>query len=100
MLRTALVALGMGLVSVSAAAQGRGAPPPPPTDTVAPAIPGVVAAGAPVHVIKDGFNGSEGPIALPDGSVIFSVYTPFLMYSVMAARGYTRMASIASCMYL
>ena len=72
MVRTAFVVLGMGLLGVSAAAQGRGVPQAPPTDTVAPAIPGVVAAGTPVHVIKDGFNGSEGPIALPDGSVIFS----------------------------
>ena len=52
--------------------QGRGAPPPPATDTVAPDIPGVVVGGAKVHVIKDGFNGSEGTITLPDGSVIFS----------------------------
>lgn len=55
--------------------QGRGAPPPPATDTVAPGIPGVVAAGAKVHVIKEGFNGSEGTITLPDGSVIFSETT-------------------------
>ena len=51
------------------------APQPPPTDTVAPEIPGVVAGGAKVHVIKDGFNGSEGTITLPDGSVIFSETT-------------------------
>jgi gluconolactonase len=51
------------------------APLPPATDTVAPGIPGVVAGGAKVHVIKDGFNGSEGTIALPDGSVIFSETT-------------------------
>jgi gluconolactonase len=72
MVRTAFVAFGLVLVSISATAQGRGAPQAPPTDTVAPAIPGVVAAGTAVHVIKDGFNGTEGPIALPDGSVIFS----------------------------
>src|SRR5437773_8274781 len=54
--------------------QGRGAQAPA-TDTVATAIPGVVAAGAKVHVIKDGFNGSEGTITLPDGSVIFSETT-------------------------
>src|SRR6476660_4699277 len=54
--------------------QGRGAQAPA-ADTVAPAIPGVVAAGAKVHVIKDGFNGTEGTIALPDGSVIFSETT-------------------------
>lgn len=51
------------------------APPPPATDTVAPEIPGVVAGGAKVHVIKEGFNGSEGTITLPDGSVIFSETT-------------------------
>jgi gluconolactonase len=66
------------LVSASAVVvygQGRGAPPPPAVDTVAPDIPGVVTGGSKVHVIKDGFNGSEGTIALPDGSVIFSETT-------------------------
>jgi gluconolactonase len=61
-----------------APAGGRGqgaAAQPPATDTVAPGIPGVVSAGAKVHVIKDGFNGSEGTITLPDGSVIFSETT-------------------------
>jgi gluconolactonase len=67
-----LAAIGICLGTASMAAQGRGAAQTPPTDTVAPAIPGVVAAGTPVRVIKDGFNGSEGPIALPDGTVIFS----------------------------
>ena len=68
MVQRTFVALGLSLVSVSAAGQGRGAAPPP-TDTVAPAIAGVVAAGTPVHVIKDGFNGSEGPIAAFVGSL-------------------------------
>ncbi|HUR35739.1 MAG TPA: SMP-30/gluconolactonase/LRE family protein [Vicinamibacterales bacterium] len=70
----AVVALVAGLMVSAAVAsgQGRGTPPPPAADTVAPAIPGVVAAGATVHVIRDGFNGSEGTITLPDGSVIFS----------------------------
>ena len=45
---------------------------PPPTDTVTPAIPGVVAAGTKVSVIKSGFQGTEGPIGMPDGSVIFT----------------------------
>jgi sugar lactone lactonase YvrE len=45
---------------------------PPPTETEAPAIPGVVAAGTKVRVIKFGFEGTEGPIGLPDGSVIFT----------------------------
>jgi gluconolactonase len=65
-------AAGLTFLSVMTFAQGRGVAPPPAADTVAPDIPGVVAGGARVHVIKEGFNGSEGTIALPDGSVIFS----------------------------
>ena len=53
--------------------QGPGqAPAPPATDTVAPDIPGVVKAGTKVIVIKDDFQGTEGPIALPDGTVAFT----------------------------
>ena len=51
---------------------GRGAPQAPATNTAATAIPGVVAAGTPITVIKEGFQGTEGPITLPDGSLIFS----------------------------
>ncbi len=59
--------------SVIVAGQGRGGAPQPPTvDTVAPDIPGVVMAGTKVQVLKDGLDGTEGPIAMPDGSVIFS----------------------------
>jgi gluconolactonase len=47
-------------------------PSPPATETVAPGIPGVVAAGTKVIVVKDGFQSTEGPIAMPDGSVLFS----------------------------
>ena len=47
-------------------------PTPPATDTVAPDIPGVVKGGTKVTVIKEGFQGTEGPIALPDGSLIFT----------------------------
>jgi len=43
-----------------------------PTDTVAPDIPGVVKGGTKVQFIKDGFQGTEGPIGLPDGSLIFT----------------------------
>jgi gluconolactonase len=55
-------------------AQGGGQPAqqPPPSDTVAPAIPGVAAAGTKVVVIKSGFQGTEGPIGMPDGSLIFT----------------------------
>ncbi|MDA0207041.1 MAG: SMP-30/gluconolactonase/LRE family protein [Acidobacteria bacterium] len=43
-----------------------------PADTVAPAIPGVVAAGTKVTVIGHHFQNTEGPVALPDGSLIFT----------------------------
>ena len=61
------------LYSVMAFGQAQGqAPEPPGTDTIAPDIPGVVKGGTIVKFIKEGFNGTEGPIALPDGSVIFT----------------------------
>ncbi|WP_082580280.1 SMP-30/gluconolactonase/LRE family protein [Pelomonas sp. Root1444] len=43
---------------------------PPPLRTGA--IPGVVAAGTPVVMLGDGFKGTEGPLALPDGSFVFT----------------------------
>ena len=52
--------------------RGRGAAQAPATDTAAVAIPGVVAAGTPISVIKEGFQGTEGPITLPDGSLLFT----------------------------
>ena len=48
------------------------APEPPATDTAAPNIPGVVAGGAKVQAIRGDFNGTEGPVHLPDGSIIFT----------------------------
>ena len=50
----------------------QGGPPPVAAETVAPEIPGVIAAGTKVEVIKSGFTGTEGPIGLPDGSLIFT----------------------------
>jgi gluconolactonase len=41
-------------------------------DTVTPSIKGVADKGSKVEFIKDGFDGTEGPIALQDGSVIFT----------------------------
>lgn len=37
-----------------------------------PAIPGVVKEGTEVQFIKEGFEGTEGPIAAPDGSFLFT----------------------------
>jgi gluconolactonase len=39
---------------------------------VTPAIAGVVAADTRVEVIREGFDGTEGPIALADGSIVFT----------------------------
>jgi gluconolactonase len=36
-----------------------------------PAIPGVFAPGTTLQFIRDGFHGVEGPVGMPDGSVLF-----------------------------
>lgn len=41
-------------------------------ETVANGIPGVVAAGTTIEHLGDGFQGTEGPIALPDGGFVFT----------------------------
>jgi len=41
-------------------------------NSITTAIEGVVAQSTPVEFIKDKFEGTEGPIALPDGSLIFT----------------------------
>lgn len=48
------------------------APQPPAVDTVAPEIPGVVAAGTVVRALDEGFNGTEGPLGMPDGTFLFT----------------------------
>jgi sugar lactone lactonase YvrE len=46
---------------------------PVPTELVVEtAIPGVVAAGTKIELIKTGFEGAEGPVGMPDGSVLFT----------------------------
>jgi gluconolactonase len=47
-------------------------PMPPATETTASAIDGVVTEGARIVVIGEGFMGTEGPITLPDGDLIFT----------------------------
>lgn len=59
-------------VAVAPAMRAQGQPPPQATETVATLIPSVVEAGTKIEVIKSGFSGTEGPIALPDGSLIFT----------------------------
>lgn len=36
------------------------------------AVPGVVAEGTPIVVLGEGFKGTEGPVGLPDGSLLFT----------------------------
>ena len=72
MYRAALTFSMLLLVSPSMLAQRAAQPQPPPTDTVTPAIPGVAAAGTKVVVIKSGFQGTEGPIGMADGTLIFT----------------------------
>lgn len=60
------------LLAAVALAGAQPAAPPAPTATTTPAIPDVVAAGTTVEVIKSGFTGTEGPVGLPDGSLIFT----------------------------
>ncbi len=70
---TAILFCALNVVPLSGqGGRGRGAAPAPATNTVAVAIPGVVAAGTPISVIKEGFQGTEGPITLPDGSLLFT----------------------------
>ena len=56
--------------------RGRGNQPPPPApETTAPDIPGVVAGGTKVQLVKDGFTDAQGIVAAPDGSVLFTERT-------------------------
>lgn len=41
-------------------------------EPVTPAIDGVTAGGVVIRLIKDGFSGTEGPLGLPDGSLLFT----------------------------
>jgi gluconolactonase len=64
------------VTSLLAAASVSTQRPPPviksPPNTIAPDIPGVVAGGTPVQLIRDLFQSTEGPIAMPDGSLLFT----------------------------
>jgi gluconolactonase len=68
--KTALVAVWSVVASAVMLGQGGGSS--TPSATVAPSIPGVVAAGTKVQLIVSGLHGGEGPVAMPDGSVLFT----------------------------
>src|SRR4051812_13052421 len=44
----------------------------PATEATTPEIPGVVAAGTKVELVKGGFKSVEGPTSGPDGSLVFT----------------------------
>jgi gluconolactonase len=65
--------VGVALVSTSALAQRGGRQEaPPPASFTATAIPGVVAAGTKIELVKAGLQRTEGPVAMQDGSMLVS----------------------------
>jgi gluconolactonase len=66
-----LAACALAWLPGSAFAQVQAAASPLPS-TITAGIPGVVAAGTRIELIKEGFSGTEGPVALPDGSFAFT----------------------------
>jgi gluconolactonase len=69
------VGVGLSLLcSVAVFAQGAANQPyvPPAWDTYTPNIPGVVSGGTRVELITDKLKGTEGPVALPDGTLVFT----------------------------
>ena len=58
------------LLAGAAVAVGQGGA--APAEPVAPGIPGVVAGGTKVKLIKEGFQGAQGATAAPDGSLLFT----------------------------
>ena len=73
MRRMCLVAVGV-LISTPAFAQrgGRQGGAPPPASFTATSIPGVVAAGTKIELVKGGLQRTEGPVAMKDGSMLVS----------------------------
>jgi gluconolactonase len=72
MRRMCLVVVGV-LISTSALAQrGGGQAAPPPASFTATSIPGVVAAGTKIELVEGGLGRTEGPVAMPDGSMLVS----------------------------
>src|SRR5688500_7079266 len=85
---TCFVAVGL-LVSTSAFAQRAGGPPQPapPASFTATAIPGVVAAGTKIELVKAGLGRTEGPVAMKDGSMLVS--GPNSIFKIDAADNVT-----------
>src|ERR1700752_167699 len=75
--KACVVIAGCVLATTVALGQGRGGgqegpAPDPARELTAPDIPGVVKGGTKVQFIRANFNGTEGVITMPDGSVLFT----------------------------
>jgi len=70
----ACVAFALSLAASVAFGQGRAdqPQPDPAREVTATGIPGVIADGTKIQFIRAGFNGTEGVIGMPDGSVLFT----------------------------
>jgi gluconolactonase len=68
-LKTTLLLAVIALLSVKGFGQAQSAKS---TEAVATAIPGVIAAGTKIELVKEGFKNTEGPVASPDGGVLFT----------------------------
>ena len=68
---TCLVAVGV-LISTSALAQRGGSQQEVPASFTATSIPGVVAAGTKIELVRAGLQRTEGPVAMRDGSMLVS----------------------------
>lgn len=62
----------LAIAGIPVALLAQNPPTPEPPETVAPGIAGVVAAGTKVRFIKGAFRGTEGPIGMSDGSLVFT----------------------------
>jgi len=67
------ICAGIVVLCLAGSAYGQGqALEPPATETVAAHIPGVIAGGTRIQVVGEGFRGTEGPIGMPDGTLLFT----------------------------
>ena len=70
MIRRTLLSILIATAAVSG--QGRPAAAPPPSSIAVPAIPGVIAPGTSVELVSGDLRRTEGPVAMPDGSLLVS----------------------------
>src|SRR5262245_797614 len=77
-IRSFVAALAASVTVLAVAAQeggqqrGQQSQAPLPKELVATEIPCVIAAGEKVQLIRDGFNGQEGPVPMPGGGILFT----------------------------